>query len=304
MMVDARATYAKALQSVKIEESPGLAMDILDRRAQRDIEFGRRITKDRGRGHFAEAVKTMRVILSVQNGKPAFKDDLGRTRNNLANALKELSKRTDGEEGDRQIDETVDLFQQAVATLEQLPDKNNILIASANLAHALGLRAARRPGLAGSADIDRARDLYTTIDTELNKDKNPRLWAIVKQNEAELLRLIGMRHTKPDEAFQALKSSFELYQKVLTVISRETAPNDWAMLCAEMGHTVVASLPLLSESNGQRLAKNAVGLFGNARPFFIAGGFGQDLERLEDAAKVVDAAAKPEAGSNSPGAGK
>ena len=51
MMVDARATYQRALQSLKIEEYPGLAMDILDRRAQRDIEFGRRIAKDRGRGH-------------------------------------------------------------------------------------------------------------------------------------------------------------------------------------------------------------------------------------------------------------
>ena len=147
MMVDARATYRKALDRIKVEEFPDLAMDILNRRSQRDLEFGRRIVKDRGRGHFAEAVKTMRLILSIQDGKPAYKDELGRTRNNLANALKELSKRTDGEEGDRLIDEAIELFRQSVTVLEQLPDKNNVLIARSNVAHALGVRAERKPGL-------------------------------------------------------------------------------------------------------------------------------------------------------------
>ena len=61
MMVDARGTYRKALDRIKIEEFPDLAMDVLNRRSQRDLEFGRRIVKDRGRGHFAEAVKTMRA---------------------------------------------------------------------------------------------------------------------------------------------------------------------------------------------------------------------------------------------------
>ena len=97
-------------------------MDILNRRSQRDLEFGRRIAKDRGRGHFAEAVKTMRLILSIQDGKPAYKDELGRTRNNLANAITELSRRTDGEEGDKLVDEAIGLFQQSVAALEQLPN--------------------------------------------------------------------------------------------------------------------------------------------------------------------------------------
>ena len=93
--------------------------------------------------------------------------------------------------------------------------------------------------------------MYEKIGRELDKDKNPRLWAAVKQNEAELLRLIGQRQTDPAKALQALKASFELYQKVLTVISKETAPNHWAMLCAEMGHTIVAALPLLGEDDQQ-----------------------------------------------------
>src|SRR5947199_7810426 len=77
MMVDARATYRKALDRIKVEEFPDLAMDILNRRSQRDLEFGRRIVKDRGRGHLAEAVKTMRLILSIQDAKPSYKDELG-----------------------------------------------------------------------------------------------------------------------------------------------------------------------------------------------------------------------------------
>ena len=200
MMVDARATYRKALDRVKIEEFPDLAMDILNRRSQRDLEFGRRITNDRGRGHFSEAVKTMRLILSIQDGKPAYKDELGRTRNNLANALKELSRRTDGEEGDRLVDEAIGLFQQSVAALEQLPNPSNVLIARSNVAHALTLRAERKPGLAGAQDINAALDMYEKIGRDLDKDKNPRLWAAVKQNEAELLRLIGQRQTDPAKA--------------------------------------------------------------------------------------------------------
>ena len=55
MMVDARGTYRKALDRVKIEDFPDLAMDILNRRSQRDLEFGRRIENDRGRGHFCRS---------------------------------------------------------------------------------------------------------------------------------------------------------------------------------------------------------------------------------------------------------
>ena len=159
MMVDARATYRKALDSIKIEEFPDLAMDILNRRSQRDLEFGRRITRDRGRGHFSEAVKTMRLILSIQEGKPAYKDELGRTRNNLANALKELARRTDGEEGDRLIGEAIGLFQQAATALEQLPNKTNVAIARSNVAHALTLRAERSVGERGAGYRECARAL-------------------------------------------------------------------------------------------------------------------------------------------------
>ena len=87
----------------------------------------------------------------------------------------------------------------------------------------------------------------------------------VKQNEAELLRLIGQRQTDPAKAFQALKASFELYQKVLTVISKDTAPNHWALLCAELGHTIVAALPLLGEDDQKRMGGHAVAAFEAAR---------------------------------------
>jgi tetratricopeptide (TPR) repeat protein len=295
MMVDARATYRKALDRIKVEEFPDLAMDILNRRSQRDLEFGRRIVKDRGRGHFAEAVKTMRLILSIQDGKPAYKDELGRTRNNLANALKELSKRTDGEEGDRLIDEAIELFRQSVTVLEQLPDKNNVLIARSNVAHALGVRAERKTGLAGAQDIDAALEMYEKIGRDLDKEKNPRLWAAVKQNEAELLRLVGQRRTDPTRALQALKASFELYQEVLTVISKDTAPNHWALVCAEMGHTLVAALPVLDENDRRKMSAHAVAAFETAQRYFIAGGFGQDLEKLDGALKTASAAANPTA---------
>src|SRR5262249_56518903 len=168
----------------------------------------------------------------IQAKYPAHQNELGRTRNNLANGLKELSRRTDGDDGERQIDEAIELLQQSVAELERLPDPTNPIIAQANLAHALTLRAARQPGLTRIADIERARELFARIDASLDKNKNPRVWANAKQNEAELLRLVGQRLTDSAESFRALKASFELYQQVLTVISRETAPNDWATVCA------------------------------------------------------------------------
>jgi len=109
------------------------------------------------------------------------------------------------------------------------------------------VRAERKTGLAGAQDIDAALEMYEKIGRDLDKEKNPRLWAAVKQNEAELLRLVGQRQTDPARALVALKTSFELYQKLLTVIAKDTAPNHWALICAEMGHTLVAALPLLDD---------------------------------------------------------
>jgi Caspase domain len=298
MMVEARATYGNALRSLQIDEFPGIAMDILDRRAQRDIEFGRRIMTDRGRRHFEQATEARRVIVAILAKEPRDHAKLGRARNNLAHALKELSRRTDGEAGDRQIDEAIDLLGQSVDAVAQSPDPTEALVARANLAHALTLRAARKPGLDGAADIARARELHRVVDAGLDKQKNPRLWSIAKQYEAELHRLVGERQGEQRQSFQALQSAFELYQSVLTVISRDTAPNDWAIVCAEMGHTITAALPLLSGNDRQRFAGNAIGLFANARPYFAAGGFGQDLERLDRAMTAVRAEAAPAPGNS------
>ena len=294
MMIDARATYGNALKRVQVDEFPGLAMDILDRRAQRDLQFGRRIAKDQGRGHFAEAVKTMRLILSIQQGKPAFSDQLGRTRNNLANALKELSRRTEGEDGDKLIDEAATLFEASARALESQGDSSNALIARMNLGHSLGLRAARKEGMSGIADIVRAQSLFAAVAAALAQNKNPRLLAVLDQHRAELLRLTGERRINRTQAFNDLRAAFESYQRVLLVLSKETAPNDWAMLCAEMGHTLVAALPLMSDADRKRSGQNAVGLFDNARPYLVAGGFGQDLERLNmGISKAVEAAGLP-----------
>jgi hypothetical protein len=283
MMIEARSNYNKALRGLPIDEFPGVAMDILDRRSQRDIEFGRRITRERGRGHFEQAVSTTRVILNIQAKYPRYHGELGRTRNNLALALSALSRRTEGEAGDRQIEEAIELFEQSIAALEQSRHSTNIIIARANLAHSLTLRAERKPGLSGAADIARAQALYEKIDVDLAREKHPRLWSIVKQYQAELLRLIGERQSEPSQAFGALKSAFELYQQTLGVISRETAPNDWAIICAEMAHTIAAALPLLKGDDRRRFGSNAVQLFDAARPYFVAGGFGQDLEKLDAA---------------------
>ena len=228
-------------------------------------------------------MKTMRLILSIQEGKPGFADQIGRTRNNLANALKELSKRTDGEEGDRQIDEAIALLEKSAAALVQHQEKINALIARINLARAMQLRAARKEGILGLADMRRSQESFSAIGAEIDQGKNPRLWAIMKQREAELLSLMGARQTDQQQAFASLKLAFETYQKLLPITSRETAPNDWAMLCADMGYAMVAALPLLGEADRGRFANNAVGLFENARPYLVAGGFGQDLEVLDTA---------------------
>ena len=62
------------------------------------------------------------------------------------------------------------------------------------------------------------------------------------------------------------------------------------MLCADMGYAIVAALSLLGEADRDRFAGDAVGLFENARPYLVEGGFGQDLERLDTALAVAKAA--------------
>ena len=65
-----------------------------------------------------------------------------------------------GKLGDRQIDEAIDLLQQALAVLERQSSTPNKIIGRANLAQAYGLRAARRQGAEAQPDIDRARELF------------------------------------------------------------------------------------------------------------------------------------------------
>ena len=170
-------------------------------------------------------------------------------------------------------------------------DRGNAVIARLNLAHALLLRAERREGLTGIADIERAQGLFGALAGELQRNPNPRLLAILQRHQAELLRLKGERHADRALGFVDLKAAFETYQKVLPVTSKETAPNDWAMLCAEMAYTLVAALPLLDDGDRRTSGKNAVSLFGLARPYLVAGGFGQDLERLDIALTTARRAA-------------
>jgi uncharacterized caspase-like protein len=293
MMVEARRIYAQALKAIDIGDFPGLAMDILDRRAARDIEFGRRMVRDKGHDHFAGAISTRRTILQIQSNHDGYKEELGRARNNLAEALQEASRRTDGEEGDKQIDEAVALLELALEVLEKQPSERNKFIGRANLAQALALRAGRKEGAAAQADVDRAHQLFVDLDRDLPRDREPQLWSTVKRFEAEFLRIVGEKAGDKQESFASLKASFETYQKSLVFISRETAPNDWAMVCAEMGYTAVAALPLLAQSDQIMFARTATQLFDAARPYFAAGGFGQDVQKLDAARQVAQRIADP-----------
>ena len=113
------------------------------------------------------------------------------------------------------------------------------------------------------------------------------------------MRIVGDKLTDKKESFAAYKASFETYQKSLVFISRETAPNDWAMVCADMGYTAVAALPLLDPGDRVTFARTAVQLFDAARPYLAAGGFGQDMLKLDEALKVakrvIDPAGAPSA---------
>jgi uncharacterized caspase-like protein len=286
MMVEARATYRKALDTFDFSDQL-LAMDIMDRRATRDLEFGRRRPGNEGRRHFDDAVFARRSIWNVQAGDDYFRDEHFRTRNNLAYALQESSRRYEGAEGAKQIGEAIELLEGAFALFDTTTIETHRNIVRANLAQALGFRAARRPGLEGQADIDRARALYAEVDKTLSKDNDPRLWVLIKQFEAELLRMIGERTADRDQAFKVMTSAFDLYQDILSVVSPESAPNDWAIVRAELGYAFISALPLVQEATRRELAQNALTLFGEARPFFTAGGFQHDLARLDAAQKVA-----------------
>ena len=287
MMVDARATYKEALDSIEAEKSPHLFMDIMDRRAARDLEFGRRILRDRGRAHFEAAVNARRVIWRIQENNDNFKDERIRARNNLAYALQEASRRTEGEVGEKQIAEAIELLQGTLDSFDANTIDTHRNIVRANLAQALGFRAQRRRGLEGQADIDRAMALYAEVDKTLDRDKDPRLWVIVRQFEAELLRMLGERIPDQAQGLEKLAAAFKMYQSIFAIVSRETAPNDWAMICAEMGYTYVTALPLVNVPTRVKFAEDAQKLFAAATPYFKAGGFMQDLEKLEAGSKLA-----------------
>jgi hypothetical protein len=302
-MVEARATYRKALDSFDINIYTRLAMDIMDRRASRDLEFGRRMVGEKGRPHFDQAVAARRTIWNVQSKHDEYRDQYFRTRNNLAYALQESSRRYDGEAGEKQIAEAIELLEGTFKLFDATTIDTHKNIVRANLAQALGFRAARKPGLEGQADIDRALSLYAEVYQTLTKSNDPRLWVLIKQFEAELLRMIGERTRDRDAAFASLKASFDIYQEILSVVSRESAPNDWAIVSAEMGYTFVSALPLVREETRKRFAGNAISLFDAAKPFFAGGGFGNDLLKMDQARKTASAAAgipdaTPPAGKN------
>ena len=84
----------------------------------------------------------------------------------------------------RKIEEAVALLEQSVATFENRIESHRN-IARANLGRALGARAARKPGLTGQADIDRARALFADMNKTLVRDEDPWLWAYLKRFEAQ-----------------------------------------------------------------------------------------------------------------------
>ncbi len=54
---------------------------------------------------------------------------------------------------------------------------------------------------------------------------------------------------------------------------------------------LAAALPLMDDDNRKTTAKNAASQFGLARPYFVSGGFGQDIERLDAALSTTRRAA-------------
>jgi aryl-alcohol dehydrogenase-like predicted oxidoreductase len=112
----------------------------------------------------------------------------------------------------------------------------------------------------------------------------------VRQFEAEFLRMVGERTPDQAEAFAKMKAAFEMYQSLFAVISRETAPNDWATICAEMGYTYVAAMPIVDAATRKQFAEGALKFFDAASVYFKAGGFQQDLQKMGEAQKLAQLA--------------
>jgi tetratricopeptide (TPR) repeat protein len=299
-LADAQRIYDRALRRFRFDDFPAIAMNILDQRAQRDMEYGRRVKADRGRPEYQRALETRREILAYQLKHPEFRDDLGRSRNNLAYVLMELSRRVDGEEGDKLIDEAIGLLEESLQTLSRLADRFNVGIARTNLAYSLALRAERRAGMQGAADFDRARTIFEAVDGEINRDSHPRLWSTIRMWQAEFLRIAGKREPDDAKALATLRDSYRIFQSALVVISRETAPNIHAQVTAEMGYTLVAALPRLDDPERRRFAAQALELFDSVRGVFEDGWFYQDLEKLDNARQIASAAASRSPGDSLP----
>ncbi len=300
MVAEARATYTGAIKAVDFHAYPTVAMYAIDQRAAYFIEFGRRSPPAEAIGILESAIQDRRFVLSQQIANDDFKFERVGTLNNLAVALHEASLRDDGEDGEKQIEEAVALLEQAVATFENRIESHRN-IARANLGRALGARAARKPGLTGQADIDRARAMFADMNKTLVRDEDPWLWAYLKRFEAQYWRIVGERTPDGERARGLLKTSLDMFQDVLAVLSRETAPNDWAIISAEIGYTLVATLAIAPEAERRALAQEAVKQFENALPIFRPGNFKWDLMRIEEAIKIAGAVA---AGTPAAPAGK
>ena len=114
--------------------------------------------------------------------------------------------------------------------------------------------------------------------------------------------MVGERTPDTEKARALLKASLDIFQDVLAVLSRETAPNDWAIISAEIGYTLVATLAIVPETERRALAEGAIKQFENAQPIFRPGNFRWDLMRIDEAMKIASAAAGP--GSPAAPAGK
>jgi hypothetical protein len=215
--------------------------------------------------------------------------------------LKELSKRTDGEEGDRLIDEAIELFRQSVHRPRAIAGQEQRTDRALQRGACLGCAGERKTGLARRSGHRRGSGDVREDRPRARQGEEPALWAAVKQNEAELLRLVGQRPTDPARALQALKDVLRALPEAADGDCQGHGTQPWALICAEMGHTLVAALPLLDENDRRRMSAHAVAAFETAqRSISSPVGFGQDLEKLDGALKTASAAANPTAPSVAP----